>query len=138
ERLNVATITGLPAGIAVYFLANRLLPPHMPGRAEWEIHSIFILWGGMLLYAVARPTRRAWIEGLMLAAVLYLAVPLVNALTVPRNGLVGLFTGDWLFVAFDLVMLATAAAFAWAARKMTRARAIQPPRRSARQSAELM
>ena len=137
ERLNVATIAGFPAGIAAYFLTNRLLPPHMAGRAEWEIHSIFILWGGMLLYAIVRPTRRAWIEGLMLAALLYLAVPLVNALTVPRNGLVGLFTGDWLFVAFDLTMLATAAGFAWAAHRMTRAKATQPPRRLARQPAEL-
>ncbi|MGE4431978.1 MAG: PepSY-associated TM helix domain-containing protein [Sphingobium sp.] len=138
ERLNVATIAGLPAGIAAYFLANRLLPLDMAGRADWEIHSIFILWGGMLLYAMARPVRRAWIEGLTLAALFYLAVPLVNAITVPRNGLIGLFTGDWLFVAFDLTMLAAAAGFAWAARKMAQAKTVRPPRRSVRPAAELM
>jgi uncharacterized iron-regulated membrane protein len=35
ERLNIAFIAGLPAGIAVYFLANRLLPPRLAQRADW-------------------------------------------------------------------------------------------------------
>ncbi|AOF95683.1 putative transmembrane PepSY domain protein [Sphingobium sp. RAC03] len=34
ERLNIAAIVGLPAGLATYFLANRLLPIAMSDRAE--------------------------------------------------------------------------------------------------------
>lgn len=117
ERLNIAAIAGLPAGIATYFLANRLLPTGMTERAEWEIHSLFLTWGAVLLWTIARPYRRAWVECLVLASGLFAAVPVVNALTVPRNMLTGLMTGDWLFVAFDIAMLVLAFGFGWAARK---------------------
>ena len=129
-RLNIAAIAGLPAGIAAYFLANRLLPPGMAGRADWEIHCLFLVWGAMLAWAVARPERRAWTEGLALTAALFASVPVVNALTVNRNLLTGLLSGDWLFVAFDLAMLALAAAFAVAARKAARGKAARAPRRA--------
>jgi hypothetical protein len=129
-RLNIAAIAGLPAGIAAYFLANRLLPPGMAGRADWEIHCLFLVWGALLAWAVARPERRAWTEGLALTAALFASVPVVNALTVNRNLLTGLLSGDWLFVAFDLAMLALAAAFAVAARKAARGKAARAPRRA--------
>jgi uncharacterized iron-regulated membrane protein len=127
-RLNVAAIAGLPAGIAAYFLANRLLPLDLAGRAQWEIHSLFLVWGGVLAWAIARPEKRAWIEALGLCAALFAAVPLVNALTVPRNGVTGLIAGDWLFVAFDLAMLLLALGFGFAARKAARAKAAAPRR----------
>jgi uncharacterized iron-regulated membrane protein len=117
ERLNITAIAGLPAGIAAYFLANRLLPTGMTARAEWEIHSLFLTWAAVLLWAIARPYRRAWIESLALAAGLFASVPVGNALTVSRNMLTGVMTGDWLFVAFDIAMLLFALGFGWAARK---------------------
>lgn len=134
ERLNVATIAGLPAGIAVYFLANRLLPLKLADRADWEVHALFIAWGAMLVWAMARPARRAWIEGLTAAAALFALVPLVNAMMVPRNLVIGLFTGDWLFVAFDLTMLALAAGLGWAAYRMGRSNAVATPRRRRRET----
>jgi len=134
ERLNVATIAGLPAGIAVYFLANRLLPLNLADRADWEVHSLFIAWGTMLAWAMVRPARRAWAEGLAATAVLFASVPLVSAVMVPRNLVTGLFTGDWLFVAFDLTMLALSASFGWAAYKMARTRAAAAPRRARRET----
>src|SRR5690606_33682906 len=85
ERLNIAAIVGLPAGLATYFLANRLLPIAMADRAEWEINSLFLTWTGVLLWACARPQRRAWVESLSCATVLFVAVPIANAITVPRN-----------------------------------------------------
>lgn len=130
SRMNIAAIAGLPAGIAAYFLANRLLPLGMAGRAEWEIHSLFILWGAMLVWAIARPEKRAWVESLALAGGLFAAVPVINALTVPRNGIMGLLSGDWLFVAFDIAMLMLAAGFGFAARKAARATTAKPPRRA--------
>lgn len=45
----------------------------------------------------------------------------MNALAVSRNMLTGLMTGDWLFVAFDMAMVAVAFALAWAARNAARA-----------------
>jgi uncharacterized iron-regulated membrane protein len=120
ERLNVGAIAGLGAGLAVYFLANRLLPLGMEKRAEWEIHALFIAWGMILVWAIVRPLRRAWIEGLSAAALLYASVPVVNAMTTPRNLFASLIGQDWLFLAFDGVMLAFAGASGWMAWKVSR------------------
>ena len=135
-RLNIAAIAGLPAGIAGYFLANRLLPLVMEQRAAWEIHCLFIVWGATLVWAIARPERRAWIESLAAAALLFAAVPIVNAVTVPRNLLTGLLSGDWLFVAFDLAMIALAVGFGFAAREAAHTKAISS--RRARRAARAM
>ncbi len=131
ERLNVTAIAGLGAGLATYFLANRLLPLGMQDRPEWEIHSLFIAWGAMLAWAIVRPIRRAWIEGLAAAALLFAAVPVVNSLTTPRGLFPSLVAGDWLFVGFDSIMLLLAAGFGWAAHKSARVRAVRAPRRMA-------
>lgn len=37
EKLNIATIAGLPFAIAMYFWANRLIPVPFDGRADWEV-----------------------------------------------------------------------------------------------------
>lgn len=131
ERLNVGAIAGLGVGFAVYFLANRLLPLHIDNRADWEIDCLFLAWSTVLLWAMVRPARRTWIEALTLAALLFAAVPFVNALTTPRNLFASLAAGDWLFVAFDGVMLLMAASFGWAARKAARIRGTSLSRRSA-------
>jgi hypothetical protein len=110
----------------------------MEGRAEWEVHCLFILWGGTLVWAIARPERRAWVETLALTSALFAAVPIVNALTVSRNMATGLMTGDWLFVAFDLVMLTLAVGFGFAARKAARVKAAKPSRRTRRVQEELV
>lgn len=132
EKLNIGVIAGSLAGIAVYFLANRLLPIGLTGRGQWEINSLFIAWGGIIAWGIARPSRRAWVETLAAGAVLYALVPVVNAITTSRGLLASAVAGDRVFVAFDLCMLATAAALAFAARKAaisqpkkTRARAPQ-------------
>ncbi len=123
EKLNVGAIAGLPVGLAGYFLANRLLPIDLAGRAEWEIHCLFIAWGAVFAWAAVRPTGAAWREALAAAAAAFAAVPLVNAVTTDRNFVASLMAGDWTFVGFDLVMLALAAGFFLAFRK-----ASAPPR----------
>lgn len=129
ERLNIATISGLPFGIAVYFLANRLLPSGMVARAAAECDALFLGWGALLLCVFLRPPRRAWVESLGLVAVAYLAVPVVNALTTQRGLVPSLRDGDLLFAGFDACMLVAAALFAFAAWKADR-RPIALPRTS--------
>ena len=34
----------MPAGIAAYFLANRLLPTGLEARADWEVRCFFAAW----------------------------------------------------------------------------------------------
>ncbi|WP_308911668.1 PepSY-associated TM helix domain-containing protein [Pseudokordiimonas caeni] len=118
ERLNVATVAGLPAAVAGYFIANWLLPLDLEARAEWEIHCLFILWGASLVWAVGRPVKRAWVEVMAAGACLYAAVPLVNALTTSRHLLASLTKGDWVFAGFDLSMLFFAVLIGLAARRL--------------------
>lgn len=120
EKLNVGTIVGLPVGIAAYFWANRLLPSGMEGRADWEVHILFVTWAAMLLYGTLRPTRRAWIEQLLLAAGVFALLPLVNAFTTEHHLGVSLSRGDWVMAGFDLAMLVTGAVWAAIAWRLMR------------------
>ncbi|MFV0623599.1 PepSY-associated TM helix domain-containing protein [Sphingomonas sp. ac-8] len=133
ERLNIGTIAGVPAGMAAVLWANRLLPVGMEGRAAWEVHSFFITWPFMILYACLRPARRAWVEGLALAATMIAALPIVSAITAPNRSLVrSLINGDAAMVAFDLTLLALGAGLAFCAYK---AGAYQPAARPVRRRA---
>ena len=59
EKLNVGTVAGLPAAVAVYFWANRLLPLEMAERAAWEANLLFLGWLLLLIHGALRPLRRA-------------------------------------------------------------------------------
>jgi uncharacterized iron-regulated membrane protein len=138
ERLNIGIIAGAPAGIAIYFLANRLLPLEMAHRADWEINSLFIAWGALFVWTTTRPAKRAWIEALTACAALYALVPIVNAFTTTRGLIPSLIASDWVFAGFDLVILATGAAFALAAWKVATHKPNAAPRRKARELAEAL
>jgi uncharacterized iron-regulated membrane protein len=132
EVLNIASMAGLVSAVAVFFLANRLLPVSLAERADWEVNAFFMAWGLSVLHALLRPGRKAWIEQLVLGAALFVAVPLINALTTPWNLGVALMQGDWALAGFDLTCLATGFFLAWAAWKMQRAGStvsIKKPRR---------
>jgi len=127
EKLNIAAITGLPLAIAGYFLANRLLPLDIAGRSDREIGTMFIIWGAVAVWAIARPAGRAWIEGLAATGLAFAAIPVVNALTTDRSLVASLLARDWVFAGFDLAMLLLAAVFGFAAFKVERRR--KPGRR---------
>ncbi|MHC8290711.1 PepSY-associated TM helix domain-containing protein [Pseudomonas sp. XS1P51] len=120
EVLNIASMAGLMVAVAAFFWANRLLPVGMAGRADWEVNGFFIVWGLSVLHAMVRRGRAAWVEQLALAALLFGAVPLLNALTTPYHLGVTLVQGDWAMAGFDLTCLGSGLFFAWAAWKMQR------------------
>lgn len=121
ERLNIATIAGLPLGIAAYFWSNRLLPIDLPDRAAWEANALFCVWGLSLAYAWTRPLARAWVELLGATAAAYALLPLLNALTTDRHLGVTLpyaiKHGDWALAGVDLVFFALGAGLAYTALK---------------------
>ncbi|KQO69227.1 PepSY-associated TM helix domain-containing protein [Methylobacterium sp. Leaf89] len=119
QALNVGVVVGLPAAVAVYFLANRLLPVGLAGRAEWEIRAFFGAWIIAALVPLARSHRRAWCEGLWVVALLCLAVVAADILTLPQHSL-RRSGADPLFAWFDAAMLALAFLFAVAARRVAR------------------
>jgi len=121
ERLNIGTIAGVPAGMAAMLWANRLLPAGMAERSNWEVQSVFITWGGMILYACLRPAKKAWAEALGAAGFMIAALPLVSAITTPHRNLVAnALRGDWAMVAFDLTLPVLGAGVAYCGWKAAR------------------
>ncbi|NEU15079.1 PepSY domain-containing protein [Methylobacterium sp. BTF04] len=110
QALNIGTIAGLPAAIASYFLANRLLPIGLAGRADWEVRAFFTVWIAVALYPLVLPHGRRWRDALGATALLFAAVAVADVTTVGWAGVS--------FLSFDAVMFVVAAFFAFAHRKV--------------------
>jgi hypothetical protein len=85
----------------------------------------------MLLHALLRPAKRAWLEQLSLAALLMALLPILNGFTTSRGLLTSLAQGDWLFANFDLILWLLSAMFAYIAYRASQYQAVVPGRRSA-------
>ncbi|WP_334183670.1 PepSY-associated TM helix domain-containing protein [Novosphingobium sp.] len=138
ERLNIGFIAGAPTGIAIYFLMNRLFPLDLVERGGWEVDSLFIAWGAIFAWTLARPAKRAWVEALGTGALLFALVPVVNAVTTNRGLGPSLYRADWVFAGFDLAMIASAAGLAYAAWKVLRHQPKAAPARRRRATAEAL
>ncbi|HSX69617.1 MAG TPA: PepSY-associated TM helix domain-containing protein, partial [Pseudomonas sp.] len=133
EVLNIGTVAGLPLAIAAYFWANRLLPVDLAQRADWEIRGFFLAWLLCLLHPLLRTHRQAWVEQLLLAAVLFAGLPLFN-LGLSHSGLITtLPDANWLLAGMDLVLLASAALLGYAAWKVRHHQPARSPQRQPRQ-----
>lgn len=107
ERLNIATIVGLPASMAAFFWANRLLGAEVEGRSALEIKTFFIVWLLMFIHALLRPWAKAWKEQLLIAGILYFYIPVINIFTEPQTSLINsILDQHWTLAGFDLTMLA--------------------------------
>ncbi|MEM8919311.1 MAG: PepSY-associated TM helix domain-containing protein [Pseudomonadota bacterium] len=119
EHMNVASIIGLPVGVAAYFLANRLIPVAAQDRGALEADAMFVAWGLMFLFAILRPAKRIWSEMLWIACIAYALIPVVNLLTTQRHLGVSVMAGDWVIAGFDLTMLAFSMLFGLAAYRIS-------------------
>ncbi|MDG9929120.1 MULTISPECIES: PepSY-associated TM helix domain-containing protein [unclassified Pseudomonas] len=129
QVLNVAAIAGLPLAMAAYLWANRLLAAGLEGRAAWEIHVFFAVWGLTLVHAALRPHRRAWVEQWAGVALLLCLLPLFELVMGrwPLPG--GLAYGDWLVAGFDAGLLGLGLLCAWLSWKIHNHRpAVRPAR----------
>jgi uncharacterized iron-regulated membrane protein len=129
ERLNIASIAGLSIAMTAFLWANRLLPHALESRADWEIHSFFIVWALALLHALVRPPRSAWVEQLWAAALLLFLLPILNAMTTQRPLWHSLAEGDWIFAGIDIVCWALALLHAVLAMRTVRQGAVSQSRR---------
>ncbi|MBB5724579.1 putative iron-regulated membrane protein [Sphingomonas endophytica] len=130
ERLNIATIAGLPIGMGVYLLANRVIPAAAEGRADVEVAAMFYGWGAAAVLQVLRPAKQAWAILFAIGAAVYVAIPVANALTTSRGLLASWRAGDGLFMGFDLAMLGVAALLGIAAWRAARPQAVRTARRT--------
>lgn len=118
EVTNIAAIIGLPIACAGYFYANRLLGAELELRSSLEIRSFFITWLVVLIYAMLRPHRQAWLELLVVASVAFALLPLINPLTGGQGLWNTLPNGQWVIASFDLAMWLLALIFILSWRKV--------------------
>ncbi len=119
ERLNIAAIVGIPIAIAGYFWANRIIDAQLVSRSDLEVRSFFILWLISLIHALIRPWEKAWREQLAVAAVLFMAIPIVNMIMTPQSSLLTtLVHGHTVLAAFDLTVFGVGLFFACATYKV--------------------
>ena len=102
ERLNLATIGGVPFAMAAYFYANRLIPALETGRAAWEVHVFFAAWAIAALHAVIHCGRRAWIAQCITSALAFALLPIIDRLII----------GTWVMPGFDIALWAASALLA--------------------------
>lgn len=106
ESLNIGTIVGLPIAIAGLFWANRLLPFSLAQRPDWEVGVFFAAWLLAAIHAILRPIQAAWPEQITFAALLFGALPVLNAATTDAYLDITGPTGNRALVVFDLAALA--------------------------------
>lgn len=116
--LNLATFAGLPIALASYFYANRLLPVTFVDRENWEIHCFFISWALVALLACFKRDKQTWQRLFLLTALLYGLLPLLNAMTSQYQLMSNLQRQAYVLAGFDLMMLALAALFYMAAKRL--------------------
>ncbi|MFK3888189.1 PepSY domain-containing protein [Sphingomonas sp. NPDC079357] len=129
ERLNIATIAGLPLGMGAFLLSNRVIPAAAEGRADVEVATMFYVWGVAAVLQSLRPAKQAWAILFATGSVVYLAIPMANALTTSRGLLASWRAGDGLFMGFDLAMLGIAALLGIAAWRAARPQKVRAARR---------
>jgi uncharacterized iron-regulated membrane protein len=121
ERLNIAVIAGFPLAFGAFFWSNRLLPAAFTGRSDWEVNLVFIVWGIAFLHAFLRPAAKAWKEQLALAAVLYLLLPALDAITAGRFLAQAWRLGNSAHLGFNATAAVVGLFFAYAARRASKA-----------------
>ncbi|RZM36000.1 MAG: PepSY domain-containing protein [Sphingomonas sp.] len=122
ERLNVAVIGGFPLGIACFFWANRLLPVTLGGRADWEMHVMFIAWAVAAVTAfVVRPARM-WSALFATTGVLLVALPVYDIVATERGLFASLAIGDLMIAGIDATIVVLGVAFLLLARRVARHR----------------
>lgn len=120
EALNVGSIAGVLLASIAYFWANRIIPAGVPDRATMEIACFLLLWAATPVHALLRPVRRAWIEQLGLAALLAIALPLVNAATTGNWFATYAVRADWTAFGVEIVAVAFGIALALTTMRIAR------------------
>jgi uncharacterized iron-regulated membrane protein len=127
ERLNIAAISGLSVAMTTFLYANRLLPVGIAERAALEVNIFFAAWAAMLLHAMLRSARRAWIEQLWIAAGMLALLPMLSAVLTARPLWHSIAQRDHVFVGLELMLWLLAGLHAWLALRTSRHQARAKP-----------
>lgn len=128
DALAVTTVTGMVIATLSMLVANRAIPEDLTGRDVWEESTFWLTWLLTLVHAAWRSAAlrdarvsKAWKEQSWAIAGLALTAVLLNALTTGDHLLRTISAGYWPVAGVDLMLLTSAIAAAWAARRLQRA-----------------
>ncbi len=110
EKLNLGTMVGIFIAIGAFFIANRVIMVEESARRSLEINIFFLAWALSYIHAFIQNTSKAWKEQLLLAAIVFVLVPVINALTVFES-FSQILDRDSIFIYFDLFAVFMAAVF---------------------------
>ncbi|WP_404343342.1 PepSY-associated TM helix domain-containing protein [Pseudoalteromonas mariniglutinosa] len=110
EALNLATLMGLTLATCAFFIANRLLPLDIAGRADKEILAFFLAWLAVTLLALFKRGKKQWWQCAWLNAFACLSVPVVNAFSTNGNVVSYALQQQWSLLACDLLFIVAALA----------------------------
>ena len=127
DALAVTTVTGMVLAALAILVANRLLPPDLPARGDWERYAFWGAWLLALVHASVRsaPVARglanpAWREQCWVIVILSVTAVVLNWITTGDHLLRTLAAGYWPVAGVDLALLATATIAALSARALGR------------------
>lgn len=104
NRLNIASILGLPLSMLAYLYANRVLQGHS-SAATYEVYAFFCTWLFSLTIALLTPQHLLWKSQLKLLAAMALALPIYNLYYLNSQGYIHTRSQYWLFLRVDLMIL---------------------------------
>lgn len=110
ERLNIATIIGLPLAIITYFMSNRLLSIDIENRAGSEIQVFLLAWLVCFLHSFLRPARKAWIEQLLIGALACYLLPIIDLYQDSQRMKDAIINANYTYLTFNIFILLTGAA----------------------------
>ena len=99
--------------------------------------AFFLIWLAAAVWPFLRPPAKAWSEQLGLAALLLLALPLLNAATGPSSLLQAMGQGNWVLASVDLMAILCGLACAHAAWRARPGRVKAPKPRARVQASQV-
>jgi len=107
ERLNIATVSGLPLAIIAFFMSNRLLPVGLEERAAAEVNVFLVTWLMCLFYSFLRPAKKAWIEQLLITAIGCYLIPMIDFYQDSQRLQSAIVNGHVTYLTFTLLIVLT-------------------------------
>ena len=143
DALAVATVTGIVIAAVAMLVANRLLPPELAGKGDWEKAAFWGAWLIAFAHAAWRsaPVARArlnpaWREQCWALVGLAIAAVLLNWVSTGDHLIKTVFTDTyWPVAGLDLSLLATAGLAVVAARQLARRERVGAPEAAATEGA---
>lgn len=104
NRLNIATLLGLPIAMLSYLYANRFFEVKID-QPNYEIYTFSITWLLTLIFALCSKQSNLWKNMLKIFIILGFSFPFFNLLILIQNQYIHNFQDYWIFLRVDLMIL---------------------------------